>query len=570
MEVVDKNIIEEKENLIYLPSSSPSPHSSSSSPNHFNKLEEEIEEHEEEKDKEKEKEKENKNKQEYSFEEEEEIDENQKLIESIIKDRNINNSNNTQQQQQQQINNIYFESPPPIPPIPFYRKYRNLNYLTPDNSSDEDEEYEELPNDISFISEYKASPFNPSQLSRPRSYSSITRPVLLSDTAKVGNHILILLALSIFFSVSNLFCVQPLLNEIGEKLDVSNSVMSIISMSVQIGYAFGLLFISILGDVISKKKLILVLSIITCGSLIGVGLSQHASQFILFYFVVGASTIIPNIAIPLAIDLTNPQERNNILVILMTSLFVGLLGARVLSGVIGYLFGWRVVFFFASATIFIISILLFYFLPYTPRIQNPQPYPKLVYSIMINFREKVLRQTCFIGSMVFATFSILWTTLSFRLNDEPYHYSSGFIGLFGLIGMAGAIASPITGKLVGRIGLNVLMVIYLVISLAGYLVLIQSTMSTTTMNQEENNTKINAVYMSSYFIGGSIGSGLCGFVYSHWKWTGSCILAMVFLGAALTCHLMYFNDPLINNEINNNNDQIQQQQSEKYIQLQDI
>ncbi|KAN0042770.1 hypothetical protein ACTA71_012693 [Dictyostelium dimigraforme] len=407
-------------------------------------------------------------------------------------------------------------------------------------------------------------------LIRYSSNSSITRPVLSYEKTRVNYKILSLLSLSVFFSVSNLYYAQPLLNEFVKEFDISNSVASLITMSVQLGYALGLSLISILGDSMSKKKLTLVLSLITCGSLFGIATSPHIISVIIFHFIVGASTIIPYIAIPLAMDMTNPSDRGSIVGVLLSSVFVGLLGARVLSGVIGHLFGWRTVFYFAGVTMFIISLLLFYFLPYTPRNQNTIPYNKLLISVYEFLKkEKVLRQTCFIGSMVFSTFSILWTTLSFRLNEEPYEYPCAFIGLFGLIGMAGAISSPLSGRLAERFGINRLMIVYLLICAVGYLILMffdyhiiglivgifvldLGVQSCHISNQSRNNLlssslqddtskyNINTIYMASYFIGGSIGSGLSGVIFTHFNWAGSSIVALLFLSLGLICHLITY------------------------------
>ncbi|EAL64130.1 hypothetical protein DDB_G0286749 [Dictyostelium discoideum AX4] len=410
-------------------------------------------------------------------------------------------------------------------------------------------------------------------LIRYNSNSSITRPVLSYERTKLNYKILSLLSLSVFFSVSNLYYAQPLLNEFVKEFNISNSVASLITMAVQLGYALGLSLISILGDSMSKKKLTLVLSLITCGSLFGIATSPHIISVIIFHFIVGASTIIPYIAIPLAMDMTNPSDRSSIVGVLLSSVFVGLLGARVLSGVIGYLFGWRTVFYFAGVTMFIISSLLFYFLPYTPRNQNTMPYNKLLISVYEFLKkEKVLRQTCFIGSMVFSTFSILWTTLSFRLNEEPYEYPCAFIGLFGLIGMAGAISSPLSGRLAERFGINRLMIVYLLICAVGYLILMffdyhiiglivgifildLGVQSCHISNQSRNNLlssslqddtskyNINTIYMASYFIGGSIGSGLSGVIFAHFGWAGSSIVALLFLSLGLICHLITYEKP---------------------------
>ncbi|MFE7121329.1 MFS transporter, partial [Streptomyces sp. NPDC057654] len=48
------------------------------------------------------------------------------------------------------------------------------------------------------------------------------------------------------------------------------------------------------------------------------------------------------------------------------------------------------------------------------------------------------------------------------------------------------------------------------------------------------HSRVNTAYMTSYFIGGAIGSGLSStYVYPHFGWTGVCVLGGAFSGLGL-------------------------------------
>lgn len=44
-----------------------------------------------------------------------------------------------------------------------------------------------------------------------------------------------------------------------------------------------------------------------------------------------------------------------------------------------------------------------------------------------------------------------WTTSTFLLSNEPYNYTPFNIGLFGLLGLIGALLAPVWGRIVDRI-----------------------------------------------------------------------------------------------------------------------
>ncbi len=80
----------------------------------------------------------------------------------------------------------------------------------------------------------------------------------LKENGGLPASILWTLAIVAGVSVANIYYIQPLLNMIRHELGISEFRTNLIAMVTQIGYAAGLLFITPLGDLYQRKKIILV------------------------------------------------------------------------------------------------------------------------------------------------------------------------------------------------------------------------------------------------------------------------------------------------------------------------
>jgi predicted MFS family arabinose efflux permease len=154
--------------------------------------------------------------------------------------------------------------------------------------------------------------------------------------------------------------------------------------------------------------------------------------------------------LPLVGDLAPPHRRAAALSIVVSGMTLGILIARVLSGVLTNYTSWRTIYWLSCGLQYLIFILLWLFMPDYPS-TNPGGlnYFKMLWSILVMLTEfPVLVQACFISFLTSATFTNFWTTLTFLLAGKPYNYSPLPIGLFGLIGIMGMFFSPIYARLI--------------------------------------------------------------------------------------------------------------------------
>ncbi|KIR59883.1 membrane protein [Cryptococcus bacillisporus CA1873] len=260
----------------------------------------------------------------------------------------------------------------------------------------------------------------------------------------------LLFACAATVSVMNLYYIQPMLVAVADSFEVSHDAVSRIPILAQGGYGCGILFISPLGDLVRRRQLVLLLMFFTTCLSIGLALSRNVNMLSGLSFVVGFFTITPQIVIPWTADLAPLRRRATAMSVTLSGLIVGLVVGRTLSGIIS-LASWRYSYWMAIGLQGLMLIILWLCLPDTPGKKIGLTYPQVLWSMAKMYTKyPTLVQACFQSYTTSAVFAGLWTTLTFLLSDSPYQYSTLEIGLFGLLGLVGALLSPIWGHLIDQ------------------------------------------------------------------------------------------------------------------------
>ncbi|WP_218056607.1 MFS transporter [Gilliamella sp. wkB112] len=350
------------------------------------------------------------------------------------------------------------------------------------------------------------------------------------------------MAFAIGVTIASNYYAQPLLHSITADLHIAIEHAGSIIMTAQFSYAVGLLFITPLGDKVERKQLILILMVLTTCGLIVSALSQNLWMLIIGTAITGLFSAVAQVLIPFAATLAKPEHRGKIVGTLMSGMLLGILLGRSFAGAISSIADWHDVYWIATVIMSIVTLLLGLSLPSYRNKANIN-YWQLMFSIGSLYRqERTLRIRSVLAIISFAIFSLLWTPLAFLLSDPPYHYSDFIIGLFGFAGAAGAMGSPIVGRLSDKgkgviatsIGLTLLLVSWLPLSLAHYSIIalvlgvilldfaVQvthvSNMNAIYQIRPEARSRMNTGYMVSYFIGGMLGSVTSTYLYSHYGW----------------------------------------------------
>jgi predicted MFS family arabinose efflux permease len=364
-------------------------------------------------------------------------------------------------------------------------------------------------------------------------------------------------------SVANIYYNQPLLAQMGATFAASAAYLP---MYTQVGAGLGMFLFVPLGDMFERRRLIVLVSSATAAAAILTATAPSLALLSIASLLLGLTSIVPHLILPLAAQVSAPEERGRVVGTVLSGLLIGILAARTFSGSLGAALGWRPVYWIAAALMMILAFTLGRQLPRSAP-SGAMSYPQLLRSIVTLVREQpLLREASLIGGLLFGAFSVFWATLVYRLSEPPFHYGAMVAGLFGLVGVAGALAAAVVGRVADRRGPRFTAGMGIVITVASYVVfwftgsylwglifgvilLDLGVQAGHVSNQTriygllpEARSRLNTVYMVTYFLGGSTGSALGAYGWKIARWNGVCASGLILSALALAVHLRWKSD----------------------------
>ncbi|KKD06634.1 hypothetical protein TN53_17655 [Streptomyces sp. WM6386] len=359
----------------------------------------------------------------------------------------------------------------------------------------------------------------------------------------MGRPLVLLMAVSAGMAIAGNYYAQPLLPMISREFHVSNGTAALVMTLGQLGYTCGLLFILPLADLLERRRLVVIMSLTVAVTQAAFGSATSAAVLLPVALLVGTASVLAQLIVLTATALADDAERGRVLGAVSAGLTLGILLARTVSGGVGDTGGWRLTYWLAAALMLVQAGVLARVLPRSQELGRRLRYPDLLRSLPALLRdEPVLRLRIGYGTAMFASFNLMWTAIVFLLAEPPYGYGAGTIGLFGLAGAIGAMASSTTGRLADR-GLSVpgtgvasllLLAAWLPLSLGGHslaaliagvviLDLGLHMMSVLNMSEilklrPEARSRMQAAYLICYFVAGAAGSALSALLWTHFGW----------------------------------------------------
>lgn len=370
-------------------------------------------------------------------------------------------------------------------------------------------------------------------------------------------------------AVGNLYWSQPLLDFIARDLRTDPGAAGWLVTATQVGYALGVLLFVPLGDILDRRILIPVTLTCAAVALLASALAPTFPVLLATLSLVGLTTVSGQMLVPLAGDLAGDADRGRVVGTVVSGILIGILVSRTVSGLVADAAGWRAIYVLAAALALVLAVLLYRAIP-NLRPRATLAYPALVASVFaIVRRERLVRWSLLLGGASFGVFTMFWTSLTFLLSAPPFSFSVSVIGLFGLVGLAGAVAAqraghwsdrghalPIIGAawtlvLVALViaGLGSRSVPMLVVAIVVLDVAIQAQNITVQSRMfrvdPQARSRINTAFVTNNFVWGAVGSGLASFLWAHGGWPAIMITGAVLSGFALTVWVVGRRGPLV-------------------------
>jgi len=374
-----------------------------------------------------------------------------------------------------------------------------------------------------------------------------------ASTPRLSTQLLAVMTASAGFGIANLYYNQPLLDQMGQTLGATPAEIGFAPTLTQIGYSVGMLFLVPLGDMLQRRRLVLLFTLLTALLSAGVAVSATPSMLLIMSFALGLANMTPQLLVPFAARLAGEEARGRVVGLMVSGLLLGVLLSRTLSGFVGARFGWRAMFGLAAAMMLVIFVGLLVMLPVTEASYKGR-YTGLLYSVWELVRDQpVLREACLFGGMLFGAFMAFWANLIHLLSAAPFHLGPEAVGLYGLLGAAAALLSPVVGRIAGKGSARTvagIMVLFTIASFGvfwfgresllwigvGVLAMDLGVQLAHVSNQTrilnivpDAQSRIQTGYMSCYFGGGGIGAALGSWAYGRWGWAGVCVAAVAML-----------------------------------------
>lgn len=349
---------------------------------------------------------------------------------------------------------------------------------------------------------------------------------------------------------ANAYYIHPIIGDVADHFGVSHSRIGLVPALNQLALAMGIFLLLPLGDRYSNRTLTVLFAAGQTASLAIMTLAQGFTMFVAGSTVLGFFTIAPYLLPAYASKRVAPERLGQVMALLTAGVILGILIARVGAGVVAEYFGWRAVYWSASALMLAVTIAL-------PRLMQsgernrgvPNGYLSLLsstFALAAHHREVILSGA--IQALNFASFIALWLALALHLTSPALGYGTDTVGYLAGIAAVSIFSTPRLGRWADQVGPRKARSIFAIGQLAGIALLWPAGGSVATILvplvlvnlvgpgidvtgrmtyltlAPDLRTRLTTVYVVLMFVGGGIGSIAGTTAYDAWGWAGTCLL----------------------------------------------
>lgn len=364
----------------------------------------------------------------------------------------------------------------------------------------------------------------------------------------------------------NLYWVQALLPTLAEDFRASPASAGLTVTATLLAVSLVSPFVGSISDMLGRKRLIvgaLWLLVLPC-LLAASAPSLHA--LVLWRFVQGA--LLPfvfTVAVAYIGDEAPGADGISLAGAYSVGMVLGGFASRFVSGHATELIGWRASFVLLAACSAIAALAVGLCLPKEQNFRPVRGWRGTLASFADHLTNPRLLATCAVGFSVLFSIVAAFTYANFVLAAPPYGLGPAALGSIFAVYLTGLVSTPVATRLALRIGRRATLTAAALLAVAGLLltllpslgailgglaliagaVFVEQSLTIAYIGTAVQHAKSTAVglYVTCYYVGGSLGGILPAGIWHRAGWTGCVLLSVAVQLAMLVIALVFWRDP---------------------------
>ncbi|MBW4658188.1 MAG: MFS transporter [Drouetiella hepatica Uher 2000/2452] len=374
-----------------------------------------------------------------------------------------------------------------------------------------------------------------------------------SKTSLPGKRSAYAIAFVGFCSFLNLYATQPLLPLFTQIFHASEVEVSLTVSATTIAVALSAPWAGVLADRMGRKRMIvpalLLLSLFTGLTATATGLDALLG----WRFMQGLL-----MAAVFAVSIAYVSEEwagagvGAAMAIYVTGNVLGGFSGRVLSGFVTDTLGWRWAFVLLSGLTLLGAIASWLWLPSSRNFTGKKNIRSSLQAMALHLRNPHLIAAYAVGFNILFSSVAIFTYVNFYLSAAPFNLNTVALGLVFCVYLLGVVITPIAGRWIERlgyrrslmlaigmicVGISItlipqlwMVIVGLAVSASGIFVCQSVTTSYVGTTARESRSAATGLYVSAYYVGGSLGAVLPGFFWNLGQWKACVLLILAIQG----------------------------------------